>query len=191
VAVYRIGRNTVVPSGYGNVVSDGYQGTTIPYKIEGGKLITFVSQDPYAVAVYKLGNTYYGARSNEFGYANYEIIPTPQIAVNPLTELLNHASLELGLTEQQREQIVPVFKEEVTQLQALKKDSSLDTLKKIERLKEITSTADAKITPLLNPEQQKKFQVMREERRRQLIEKMASKEAHKLETDIKQELDKL
>jgi hypothetical protein len=29
-----------------------------------------VAQDPYAVALYKLGDTYYGARSNEFGYAN-------------------------------------------------------------------------------------------------------------------------
>lgn len=27
--------------------------------------------------VYKLGDKYYGARSNEFGYANYEIIPAP------------------------------------------------------------------------------------------------------------------
>ncbi len=189
--VFRVGRDAVLPSGYGNVVGDGYQGTTIPYKIEGAKLITFVSQDPYAVAVYKLGNTYYGARSNEFGYANYEIIPTPQIAVNPLTELINHASIELGLTEQQKEQITPVFKQEISELQALKKDTSLDTLKKIERLKEISGSADAKITPLLNPEQQKKFQVMREERRRQLIEEMASKEAHKLETDIKQELEKM
>ena len=32
---------------------------------------------------------------------------------------------------------------------------------------------------------------MREDRRRQMIEEMASKEAHKVETDIKKELDKL
>ena len=57
---------------------DGYQGTTTPYKIEGGKVVTTISQDPFAVTIYKLGDTYYGARSNEFGYANYEIIPTPQ-----------------------------------------------------------------------------------------------------------------
>jgi len=72
-----------MPSGYGNVERDGYQGTTSPYKIEGGKLVTFVSQDPYAVTVYKLGDTYYGARSNEFGYANYEIIPEIK-ELNPL-----------------------------------------------------------------------------------------------------------
>ena len=32
---------------------------------------------------YKLGDKYYGARSNEFGYANYEIIPEVK-EVNPL-----------------------------------------------------------------------------------------------------------
>ena len=141
---------------------DGYQGTTSPYKIEGGKLITFVSQDPYAVTFYKLGDTYYGARSNEFGYANYEIIPAPQIAVNPLTEVVNQFSIELGLTEQQKQQIVPILKEEIKQLEALKKDTSLSGLKKVEQLREIGASFDEKITPLLNAEQQPKFQAMRE-----------------------------
>jgi hypothetical protein len=31
---------------------------------------------PYEVAVFKLGDKYYGARSNEFGYANYEMDAT-------------------------------------------------------------------------------------------------------------------
>jgi len=35
---------------------------------------------------YKLGDKYYGARSNEFGYANYEIIPALK-EVNPLKEM--------------------------------------------------------------------------------------------------------
>ena len=83
----------------GNVERDGYQGTTSPYKIEDGKLITFVSQDPYALTFYKLGDTTYAARSNEFGYANYEIVPDPKFAINPLTEVINQFSINLGLTE--------------------------------------------------------------------------------------------
>ena len=81
--VYHVGKDADMPSGFGNVVARRIRGNDVPYKIEGGKLVTFISQDPYAYTVYKLGNTYYGARSNEFGYANYEIIPTPQIVVNP------------------------------------------------------------------------------------------------------------
>ncbi len=70
-------------------------------------MVTNISQAPYAVTIYKLGDTYYGARSNEFGYANYEIIPSPQFVQNPLTAMLNQFSIELGLTEQQRQQILP------------------------------------------------------------------------------------
>ena len=131
--VFRIGTDASVPSGFGNVERDGYQGTTSPYKIEGGKLITFVSQDPYAFTFYKLGDTYYAARSNEFGYANYEIIPEPKFAINPLTEVVNQFSINLGLTEQQQQQIVPILEEELKQLEALKKDASLSALRKVER----------------------------------------------------------
>src|SRR5262249_40969390 len=151
---------------YGNVERGGYHGTTMPYKIEGGKLVTLVSQDPYALTFYKLGDTTYAARSNEFGFANYEIIPAPQFAINPLTELSNQFSIELGLTEQQKQQIVPILKEELTQLAALKKDTALSAVKKVERLREIGSAIDAKITPFLNPEQQQKFQTLREQMRK-------------------------
>ena len=54
--VFRVGKYADMPSGYGNVERDGYQGTTSPYKIEGDKLITFVSQDPYSLTFHKLGD---------------------------------------------------------------------------------------------------------------------------------------
>ena len=182
--VFHVGKYANMPSGYGDVMRDGYQGTTTAYKIESGKLITPVSQDPYPFTVYKLGNTYYGARSNEFGYANYEIIPMPQIAANPLTDLTNQLSTELGLTEDQKKQFAPILKEELSQLQALKKDESLGALKKVERLREIGSSFDAKMTPLLNAEQQKKFQAFREQMRRQIIEQMASEAVQKVKSEF-------
>ena len=173
--VFRVGTNADMPSGYGNVERDGYQGTTTPYKIEGGKLVTLVSQDPYAFTFYKLGDTYYAARSNEFGYANYEIIPAPQIAINPLTDVANQFSIGLGLTEEQKQQIVPMLKQEITQLGALKKNTSLSGLQKVEQLRKIGVSFDEKITPLLNAEQQPKFQAMREELRRRIIDEMATR----------------
>ena len=186
--LFRIGTDAVVPSGYGSVERDGYQGTTIPYKIEGGKLVTLVSQDPYAFTFYKLGGTYYAARSNEFGYANYEIIPAPQIAVNPLTELSNQFSVELGLTEQQKQQIVPILKEEITQLAALKKNASLSAVHKVEQLRKLGVSFDEKIMPLLNAEQQPKFQALREQARRKMIETMGSEAVHKLEGELEKKL---
>jgi hypothetical protein len=172
-------------------VRDGYEGATLRYKIENGKLITFVSQEPYSVTVYKLGNTYYGARSNEFGYANYEIIPAPQIAVNPLTEIANQFSTELGLTEEQKQQIIPILNDELKQLEALKKNMSLSGPKKVEQLRQLGVSFDEKIKPLLNAEQQPKFQAMRERLRRRMLDKMASEAAGKVKAAATRDLETL
>jgi Protein of unknown function (DUF3604) len=187
--VWHVGTSATIPSSVGNPLRDGYQGiSTAPYKIENGKVVTTISQDSFAVTIYKLGDTYYGARSNEFGYANYEIIPTPQIVSNPLTAMMNRFSIELGLTEQQGQQIIPFLKQEVPQLEALKKNTSLTALQKVEQLKQISSAVDAKITPLLDPAQQQKFQAIREENRRRLLEEMGSKALQKVGGEIKQKM---
>ena len=36
-----------------------------------------IGNAPFEVTVSKMGDKYFGARSNKFGYANYEIVPTP------------------------------------------------------------------------------------------------------------------
>jgi cell shape-determining protein MreC len=140
------------------------------------------------MTVYKLGDTYYGARSNEFGYANYEIIPSPQFVLNPVIATLNTFSIELGLNEQQKQQILPFLQDEAKQLGALKKNTSLKPLEKIEQLKQISSAIDAKITPVLDPQQQQKFKAMREQMRRDMIEKMGEKAMQKVESKVRQEM---
>src|SRR5262249_51373395 len=124
----------------------------------------------------------------EFGYANYEIIPTPQIAANPLTDMSNQFSIELGLTAQQRQQILPILKQELKQLQGLQKDTALGALKKVERLREIGSAFDTPISPLLNAEQQPKFQALREQMRRHLIETLGSETLHAVERKLEKKL---
>ena len=182
--VFRVGFDAETPSGFGKLAQDGYEGTTGRYQIQGGKLITFVSQDPYAFTFYKLGDTVYAARSNEFGYANYEIIPAPQIAANPLTALSNQFSIELGLTEQQRREIVPVLQQEMKQLGGLKTDTKLSGLQKLEELKKLSVSFDEKISPLLNPDQQKKFKAMREQMRLRMLEEAAGKVKAKVEAKL-------
>ena len=105
--------------------------------------------------------------------------------MNPLTAMINQFSIELGLTQQQRQQIVPILKQAAPQLEALKKNTSLKPLQKIKQLKQIADSVDSKLTPLLNPDQQQKFQAIRDEHRRQLIEKMASQAVEKAGTDLK------
>jgi hypothetical protein len=80
------GRGTVQPSEIGDPAASSYLGLTSPYYINNGKLVTEMVGTPFEVTVYKLGDKYYGARSNEFGYANYEIIP-PIKELSPLDTL--------------------------------------------------------------------------------------------------------
>ena len=176
--------SATMPSAYGNVERDGYQATTHAYKIEGGKLVILVSQQPYVFTFYKVGSTHYAARSNEFGYANYEIVPAPQIAANPLTALSNQFSIELKLTDEQRKQIVPILQQEIKQLGELKKNTKLSGLQKVEALRKLGVSFDEKISPLLNAEQQSKFQTLREQMRRRIIEGMADKALQKVKSDV-------
>jgi len=51
-------------------------GGEIQYEIREGRLSTQIGGTPFEVTVYKLGDEYVAARSNEFGYANYEVRAT-------------------------------------------------------------------------------------------------------------------
>lgn len=56
-----------------DVEHGGALGSPAQYEIGGGRIITTIEMTPFEVTVYKLGNKYVAARSNEFGYANYEV----------------------------------------------------------------------------------------------------------------------
>ncbi len=70
-----VGKEVATPSLTGDTVAASYLGTSRTYNIAGGKIVTELVGTPIEIAVYKLGDKYFGARSNEFGYANYEVIP--------------------------------------------------------------------------------------------------------------------
>ena len=66
----------------GAALENGLLGIPTAYAVRDGKIVTYFGNAPYAMTVYTLGDKTYAARSNEFGFANYEIIPTPS-ALNP------------------------------------------------------------------------------------------------------------
>lgn len=43
------------------------------YKIQDGHVITYLGGTPFNVIVYQLGDKYLASRSDEYGYANYEV----------------------------------------------------------------------------------------------------------------------
>jgi Protein of unknown function (DUF3604) len=77
------GFGQIQPSEISDPAASSYLGLTSPYYINNGKLVTQLAGTPFEITAYKLGDKYYGSRSNEFGYANYEIIPALQ-ELNPL-----------------------------------------------------------------------------------------------------------
>ncbi|MDM0108591.1 DUF3604 domain-containing protein [Variovorax sp. J22R24] len=78
-----VGRKMAMPSLTGDVADATYLGASRPYYLNNGKIVTALVGTPIEITVYKAGNKYWGARSNEFGYANYEL--TPAVAeLNPM-----------------------------------------------------------------------------------------------------------
>jgi len=75
-----IGRSVAMQSLTSDIVDASYLGTSRTYRIASGKIVTDLVGTPIETAVYKLGDKYFGARSNEFGYANYEVVaPVPEL----------------------------------------------------------------------------------------------------------------
>ncbi len=70
-----VGRKVAMQSLTGDTADASYLGTSRTYNIVDGRIVTELVGTPIEIAVYKLGDKYLGARSSEFGYANYEIVP--------------------------------------------------------------------------------------------------------------------
>ena len=82
--VYHVGRNIHQPSLVGDVARNGYEGMSAGYSIKDGKVVTLLQDHPLEATFYKLGDMVYAARSNEFGYANYELLAKPPQLIDPL-----------------------------------------------------------------------------------------------------------
>jgi len=78
-----VGRNAAMQSLTGDAAEGAYLGASRTYNIANGKIVTELVGTPIEIAVYKLGDKYFGARSNEFGYANYAMVPA-EAALSPL-----------------------------------------------------------------------------------------------------------
>ena len=85
---------------------------------------------------------------------------------------LEKMSAALQLTPAQKKQITPILMQEAPKLQALKADTSLGPLQKGMQLRQISEATDAKLQPILTPEQNQKLQAMRAQERQQMMQKM-------------------
>ena len=71
--ILRVDGNQPPAGQIGDVLHSGELGSPAQYEIRGGKIVTTIAGAPFEVTVYKVGDKYVAARSNELGYANYEV----------------------------------------------------------------------------------------------------------------------
>lgn len=85
---------------------------------------------------------------------------------------LEKISTELQLSPAQKKQMAPILMQEAPKLQAVKSNTTLGPLQKAMQLKEIGQDTDSKVMPILNPQQQQKWQAMQAAERQQMMQKL-------------------
>jgi hypothetical protein len=88
---------------------------------------------------------------------------------------LEKMATALQLTPAQKKQIAPILMEEAPKLKALKGDTSMRPMQKAMQMRQIANDTDAKLKPILTPQQYQTWEQMREQERQQMMQKMESK----------------
>ena len=88
---------------------------------------------------------------------------------------LEWLSQQLNLTDEQKQKLKPILRDEAKQMRAVHEDSSLTPDQKRDKVRQIHKTFRPQVQAVLTPEQQEKFKNLREEAR----EKRQGKEERK------------
>lgn len=84
---------------------------------------------------------------------------------------LERLANQLALTPEQKRQLVPILLEEAPKVEAIKADSSLSRLQKLQQLKALHDQTDPQVRAILTPEQYQKLQQIRRQELEQVMKK--------------------
>jgi hypothetical protein len=76
---------------------------------------------------------------------------------------------QLHVTRKQAKQLMPILQAEEPQLQAIRNDRSLSRPEKLQRLQAVHEQSDPQVKAILTPQQYQQLQVIRQQRRAQLM----------------------
>ncbi len=102
----------------------------------------------------------------------------------------NNLSQKLNLTQQQQDQLKPVFQKQHEQVQAIRKDSSLTEDQKKQKIAALRQDTQAQINNVLTPEQQQQWEQMKanaKQRAGNRHEQMGARMAEKLNLSAQQQ----
>jgi len=86
-------------------------------------------------------------------------------------EKLAALAKQLNLTPQQKQQLMPILEADAPKIEAIKNNTSLGPLQKMEQLKAIHAQSDPQIKSILNPQQYEQLQQIRQQEIHQAMEK--------------------
>jgi Spy/CpxP family protein refolding chaperone len=108
-----------------------------------------------AVAVICCGTALYAQDSMAPGGVG----PQHRMAMSP-EQRLQRMTKALNLTDDQQQKIKPILESESQQMQTLRQDTSMSQQDKWGKMEQIRQTSTSQITPILTPDQQKKYAEM-------------------------------
>lgn len=91
--------------------------------------------------------------------------------------LIGKNAPNLGLTDQQKEQLRQIRQQHVQQIQAIRNDPALTPQQKAERIREHNRTMNQQVRSVLTPEQYQRWQEHRQQRQQQRLEKRKERQA--------------
>jgi protein CpxP len=72
-------------------------------------------------------------------------------------------SQQLNLTPEQKVKILPILRDEVPKVEAIKNDNSLSRIQKVQQIKAIHQQTDPQMKAILSPEQYQKLRAIRQQ----------------------------
>ena len=87
---------------------------------------------------------------------------------------LERLATQLALTPQQKRELIPILVAEAPKVKAIKADTSLTKIQKLQQLKAVHDETDPQVRAILTPEQYQKLQEIRRQELEQAIKRRSN-----------------
>jgi len=104
----------------------------------------------------------------------FSLIASPSTAAAQAPEAakkLEALAKQLNLTQEQKAKLLPILEAEAPKLKAIKSDTTLPPMQKLEKLRAIHQESDPKVKAILTASQYEQWQTIRQQEIREMMEK--------------------
>ena len=84
---------------------------------------------------------------------------------------LEELSKQLNLTPEQKAKLLPILKADAPKIQAIKDNTSLTKLQKLEQIRAVHQESDPQVKAILTPEQYQQLQTIRQQEIQSMVQK--------------------